>query len=498
MRGGRDGGHEWWAAVAIVCAVVLFRGSLFVLWERSNFDSDQAVMGLMAKHLAEGRAFPVFFYGQNYILGVEAWMAAPLFLAAGASVTALKLPLLWINLAVAVLLLRTFTRDVGLGPMQAVVPVLFVALPAAGTAARLVAPDGGNVEPFLYILLIWLLRERPVWCGLLLGVGFLQREFTLYGFLALLALDAVRGDLFTRPVATRRLISLAAATAPFIAVQALKPIASGAGPGTTVADVYGPSTNLGELVARSCVDPSTLGTGISRIVSDHWPTLFGTGSFRLTDFSIVTNGTTQGGAWETWLLVASMLVAIAGILSRAARQGIPRQVDACLFLVLAAAFSVGGYLVGRCGAIDFYFTRYELLSLFGAAGLAAWFLSTAQARPLRRAWIALTILWFMLIAIPHARLWNEYLRHPPEDIRRTLIAHLDARGVRYAASRYWVSYALTFLTDERIIVKSSDFVRIREYEKLVDAHAAEMVRIERDPCPAGEEVMPRVYFCRPN
>ena len=79
-----------------------------------------------------------------------------------------------------------------------------------------------------------------------------------------------------------------------------------------------------------------------------------------------------------------------------------------------------------------------------------------------------------------------------------MIAHLDARGVRYAASRYWVSDALTLLTDERIIVKSSDFVRIREYEKVVDAHAAEMVRIERDPCPGGEEVMPRVYFCRPN
>ena len=59
-----------------------------------------------------------------------------------------------------------------------------------------------------------------------------------------------------------------------------------------------------------------------------------------------------------------------------------------------------------------------------------------------------------------------------------------------------MSYALTFLTDERIVVKSSDFVRIREYEKVVDAHASETVRIEREPCPGGEEIMPRVYFCR--
>ena len=73
---------------------------------------------------------------------------------------------------------------------------------------------------------------------------------------------------------------------------------------------------------------------------------------------------------------------------------------------------------------------------------------------------------------------------------------LDARGVRYGASRYWVSYAITFLTDERIVLKSSDFVRIRAYERIVDAHAAEAIRIERDPCPGGEEVMPRVFLCK--
>jgi hypothetical protein len=57
-----------------------------------------------------------------------------------------------------------------------------------------------------------------------------------------------------------------------------------------------------------------------------------------------------------------------------------------------------------------------------------------------------------------------------------------------------VSYALTFLTDERIIVKSSDFIRI--HQRVVDAHANEMMRIERDPCAGGQEIMPRVYSCR--
>ena len=59
------------AAVAILArsAIVLFR-------DQSYFDADQAVIGLMGKHLSELRAFPLFLYGQNYIFAVEAWMAA--------------------------------------------------------------------------------------------------------------------------------------------------------------------------------------------------------------------------------------------------------------------------------------------------------------------------------------------------------------------------------------------------------------------------------------
>ena len=52
---------------AAVAALVLARSLVFVLWEESYFDSNQAVIGLMAKHLIEGRAFPLFMYGQNYM-----------------------------------------------------------------------------------------------------------------------------------------------------------------------------------------------------------------------------------------------------------------------------------------------------------------------------------------------------------------------------------------------------------------------------------------------
>ena len=151
----------------------------------------------MAKHLIEGRAFPVFFYGQSYMLGVEAYLAAPVFLVAGVSVATLKFPLLLINLGVALMLLRTLEREVGLRPYVAMLPALFFAIPSPGVTAEILAPNGGNVAPFMYTALIWLTRNRPNWCGFFFGLGFLQREFTLYAMLALLAVRLVSG-LFAR------------------------------------------------------------------------------------------------------------------------------------------------------------------------------------------------------------------------------------------------------------------------------------------------------------
>src|SRR5687767_9735016 len=82
-------------AVAMAAAATLaaLRGLPFIVWPHSAFDSDQAIVGLMAKHLSEGRALPLFFYGQPYMLAVQAWIAAPLFLVGGASIALLKLPL---------------------------------------------------------------------------------------------------------------------------------------------------------------------------------------------------------------------------------------------------------------------------------------------------------------------------------------------------------------------------------------------------------------------
>src|SRR5688500_16849231 len=443
--------ERWMVALLVVCIVVI-RSAAFVFWEETQFDSDQAVMGLMAKHLSEGRAFPVFFYGSNHILAVQAWLAAPVFLLAGVSVTALKLPILAINIAIALLLLRGLERYSGLRPAAALVPVLFFALPAPVTAAHLLEPSGGNVEPLLYALLIWITRRRPAWCGLIFGIGFLQREFSLYALVALLAIDAIDGALLTRDGLKARFAMLRVSAEVWIVAQLLRYSSSAAGPGTTIADLYRSHSNVTELAQRVCLDPQMIPIGFGRILTEHWPLLFGTRPLPMRDYAIATD-LWQGLAFGWIVPAAVLLLAIAGISQRLLRdRSWRREYDFCAYLVLLGSLSIVGYVVGRCGAVDLL--RYELLSLAGAVGLGGWCLLCVQSASLRRAWIALVCACALIAAVPGTRLLYEYVAGPHVGAKRLIARHLEARGIKYATSDYWLAYSLTFLTNERVIVAS--------------------------------------------
>ena len=488
---------ERWLAICVVALVVLFRSGVFVLWPQAHFDADSAVTGLMALHLSEGRSFPVFWYGQGYMLAVEAYLAAPLFVLFGPSVTALKLPLLGINVAVALLLLRVFVRDAGLRPALAILPVMFFALPAPGTAARITEANGGNVEPFLYVLLIWVLRDRPIWCGGVLGLGFLQREFAIYGFVALLVIDLLQQQLFTRPRLASRATAVAVAAALWGLFQWLKRFSSGAGPGTSFTDVYHPQSNVFELAGRVCLDLAATVGGLPKLAIAHWPALFGTERLALTDFGIDSR-LSQGmaGIWPLLaLLLGSAALSVAIRLARS--RDWRREFDVCAYLVTVATLSLAGYVVGRCGAVDFYYMRYDLLALLGASGLVAWFFAAGPPRLAATAWTAALCLWLALPASVYGRLWHEDLTAPPPGGKQIMIRALDAEGIRYAFSDYWIAYTISFLTKERIVVAATDVIRVSEYNRIVNEHRSEAIRISRRACDGGREVSPGVWFCPP-
>ena len=238
-------------------AITVARSAIFVFWEQAEFDSDQAVIGLMAKHLSEGRAFPMFLYGLTTSSPSKLDGGARV-IVAGASVAALKLPLLAINIAVALLLIHLLERDAGLRPGWRRGGRFFV-LPPPGTAAELVNAAGVNLEPFLYVLLIWMTRNRPAWCGLIVGIGFLQRELTIYAPIALADRRCRR-----RVVDARRLaagpVGARVAAEVWLVVAVRKTFSSAAGPGTSIADVPA-SNNVGNLLERVCFDRGGGGVG---------------------------------------------------------------------------------------------------------------------------------------------------------------------------------------------------------------------------------------------
>jgi hypothetical protein len=192
---------------ALLCALavvlVLLRSFVATYYEGFYFDSDQAIVGLMARRLARLHDFPLFYYGLNYMLGVEAWIIAPLFAFGRSSVALARLPFVTLNAAVAVWLVRWFTNRLGLRPAIAFVAALPFIVPTPAVSAQLLELAGSCVEPFVYVLLLWALRRRPFAFGLVLAVAYLHREFTIFALPAVILVEWRRPGFWTRANARR-------------------------------------------------------------------------------------------------------------------------------------------------------------------------------------------------------------------------------------------------------------------------------------------------------
>jgi hypothetical protein len=322
----------------------------------------------------------------------------------------------------------------------------------------------------------------------------------VYGAAALVVLDAARRALFTREALRRYGLVFGTAALVWIAFLVLRHFSSAAGPGTSTSDLAASlaGNNLQQVAERLCLNPRAIAAGTGRILTAHWPELFGLESQPLTDFGIESL-IRQGLPRSAWLLIPVLgipLVRILWVRTRTPRPPI-RTSGFPMYLVLVAGFSLAGYLVGRCGAIDFYTMRYELLSVIGAVGLAGWYLRVERSAPVAAVWTLCCAAVFAISATAHIHLLNEYLTHPPTPLKQDLVRALDARGIRYAYADFWTSYYVSFMTRERIIVASDEAVKVRTYNRLVDAHRDEAIRIARRPCAGGQQLTSAFWSCKP-
>ena len=189
-----------WAGVVagVVLRVAVYRSSLGVL------DGDEAVWGLMARHLLDGE-FPTFFWGQGYGGTLEVFPTALLFALFGTSTIAMRLVPVVLTAVAAVLVWRVGRRTVG-EPAARVAAVLLWVWPPylVWKSERAHGFYGsGLVLVCLVLLLAVRLAERrsrvdAALLGLVLGLGWWQTPQIVP-----IALPAIAWLLWRRPAVLR-------------------------------------------------------------------------------------------------------------------------------------------------------------------------------------------------------------------------------------------------------------------------------------------------------
>src|ERR687884_45005 len=144
-----------------------------------EIDGDEAVVGLMARHIAFFGERPVFYWGQPYLGSLEAFSAAPLFRVFDSSTFVLKLvpaaySLGFLGLS-AILARRLFGTGAGL------VTAAYLAMPPAMWAVWSTKARGGYAE-------LLFLGEALLLVTLILARAPARRTLLFWGVLAGLAL----------------------------------------------------------------------------------------------------------------------------------------------------------------------------------------------------------------------------------------------------------------------------------------------------------------------
>lgn len=139
-------------APALVFLAILLVAALLRAWliagERVSFDSDEAVVGLMARHITQGQPIPTFYYGQPYMGSLDALLVAGGFALGGESVATMRAVQLVLAL-LALLAAHALARAVTGSRRVALMALLLLAIPTPLGALYGTATLGGYNELIL-------------------------------------------------------------------------------------------------------------------------------------------------------------------------------------------------------------------------------------------------------------------------------------------------------------------------------------------------------------
>jgi 4-amino-4-deoxy-L-arabinose transferase-like glycosyltransferase len=142
-----------WLVAAVLLAAML--KAILLAANAVPFNSDEAVVALMARHILQGER-PIFFYGQSYMGSLDAWLAAAAFKILGEGV--LPVRLVQVELYLGYLLsLWLLARSLFTDRLPAVLAVFLGAVPVVLVTTYTTASLGGYGETLVFgNLILWL------------------------------------------------------------------------------------------------------------------------------------------------------------------------------------------------------------------------------------------------------------------------------------------------------------------------------------------------------
>ena len=459
--------------VAGLLLVSIFVQSWVVDSKRIPESSDQAIVGLMAKHILERGDHPVFYYGSAYAGSLEPHYVAGVFALLGSSPdtyrTAMGALVLLIMLGTWAVTRRAF------GKTAAILALAYLAVPPFYFLYKGLTSDGHYDAFNLFtvgVLLVCLSIDKDLGAardprprlflllGVVFGIGWWINPITPAVSAAAFAWLFIRKR--ARPP-IRRIgliaIGFLLGSLPWTWWNLRHDWASLTAPELSHVGISGALHNLAEVLLHSLP-------------------LFAAGTrFR------------SGTELETFPFsaVAVMLVLVILLIPAVQRlirgDRVVRLFLLCFAVLTATVIWSGRYVPGEPRVL---FPYYVLVPPVLAAGLV----SIATRRTGGRG-LAVVLGGFLLFAnalgitLEHRHLQNTIGEAtadlgPLQDV-------LKSQGVRHVYSDYWTAYRLTFESEESLIaapIPGDEFVRHPPYQTQVaaDPTAAIVVRGSRDPC----------------
>lgn len=476
---GKGIGVSWarvreWLGVALLVVVALLlrldfmRGGSFVI------DADEAIVGLMGKHILEGRGVPTFYYGQHYMGSLEGICASIVFRLLGISSFTLQLVPLVFSL-VLVYLMYLLGRSVG-GVTVGRVAALLCAVPPAPLIVWSFKARGGFIELLvigalsLLFTVRWLKKTStnltyPALIWLTLGVGWWVNNQIVYFIVPIGLFGALKS------FASLRAGRLSLVQVGKLSVVSVVSFCVGSAPYWIYNVRHGfPSLGMFGFAPLSDMREYFIG-----LFSNALPIILGAKHFWENDSAFPGATLVVSGVYAT--LFCSVLWARRSSLGALRNASLDRIEPLEIFLFFIP-FTCVVFAVSSFGWLS-QAPRYLLPLYVGVFVVCGWFVRLVSSRSKVLGCLSVLVLVGLNLASAYAggrAIPGEPVVFNGERVSRDhseIIGRLKALGIHKIRTNYWIGYRLAFETNEDVtflVFEAPKQIRISEYEQLERPH----------------------------